>query len=235
MASDGGEQENSQNDDMSSVASDEEVERTVMPQKPRQKETTPLITALILIAAETMPPHNEICEEIVCPHIQGVSAIFIPFWTTYETWKKKGPGGFPTGTAEGHLEKGSTKVKENGEIESASEIEERMIVDRERLRRSHAQQQEEDHGLIAEKRRLLLYLEWLLDLVETLGEDGMSSDESEIDDRTATVIYRVKNMPWRRTISEEMDLIDKQRATAHIFSKKGSKPMRGCVEGGVKA
>ncbi|KAF8906074.1 hypothetical protein CPB84DRAFT_1844719 [Gymnopilus junonius] len=146
----------------------------------------------------------------------------------------------------GIWKKAQPKVKENGEIESASEIEERMIVDREKTekvaraatrRRSWFDRRKETLVRIVSIKREqneadCFIWEWLLDLVETLGEDGMSSDESEIDDRTATVIYRVKNMPWRRTISEEMDLIDKQRATAHIFSKKGSKPMPRMRGGG---
>lgn len=46
---------------------------------------------------------------------------------------------------------------------------------------------------------------FLLDLLDELGADGMSSDESEGGNRD---FFRVKLLPWRRDISREMGIID---------------------------
>ncbi|KAF8576904.1 hypothetical protein K439DRAFT_1622493 [Ramaria rubella] len=47
--------------------------------------------------------------------------------------------------------------------------------------------------------------QWLLDMLKTLGEDGMSSEESdnETNDSIHSVL-RPKNLPWRRNIEEEL-------------------------------
>jgi hypothetical protein len=66
---------------------------------------------------------------------------------------------------------------------------------------------------------------WLSTVVEKLGEDGMSSDESDTDTRTGLPIYRVKNMKWRRKMAYELDMVDKLRVQDRdIYSQKGAKP-----------
>ena len=66
---------------------------------------------------------------------------------------------------------------------------------------------------------------WLHTVVEKLGEDGMSSDESDTDARTGLPIYRVKNMKWRRKMAHELEMVDKLRLQdRHIYSQKGAKP-----------
>jgi hypothetical protein len=47
--------------------------------------------------------------------------------------------------------------------------------------------------------------EFLHDVLQTLGEDGMSSDESDIDTRTGTEVYYNKKMPWRRDVAREIE------------------------------
>ncbi|KAG1761270.1 hypothetical protein EDD22DRAFT_740486, partial [Suillus occidentalis] len=47
-------------------------------------------------------------------------------------------------------------------------------------------------------------------LIETLGEGGMSSEESDVENDIETVL-RVKNMTWRRAIERELDIVDHQR------------------------
>lgn len=74
--------------------------------------------------------------------------------------------------------------------------------------------------------------EWLLHVIELLGEGGMSSDESEVD-AAGQAVYRVNTMPWRRDMSKEMDILDSQRKEAHLFSKKGSKPLGRTRKGDV--
>jgi hypothetical protein len=66
---------------------------------------------------------------------------------------------------------------------------------------------------------------WLRDLLTKLGSDGMSSDDSDIDDRHRK-IYRVTFMAWRRPeITGYMEYIDMQRDTGdHDFSEQGADP-----------
>jgi len=66
---------------------------------------------------------------------------------------------------------------------------------------------------------------WLHTVITKLGEDGMSSDESDTDERTGLPIYRVKNMTWRRKMAYELSMIDKQRLLdKDIYASKGAKP-----------
>src|ERR1700722_7543818 len=65
--------------------------------------------------------------------------------------------------------------------------------------------------------------EWLQDVVTRLGNDGMSSDESDVDEWGRTV-YAVKQLPWRRNIDKELDIIDSLRTQElGIFTMRGSK------------
>jgi hypothetical protein len=62
-------------------------------------------------------------------------------------------------------------------------------------------------------------------VVEKLGEDGMSSDESDTDTRTGLLMYRVKNMKWWRKMAYKLDMVDKLRLQDRdIYSQKGAKP-----------
>jgi hypothetical protein len=68
---------------------------------------------------------------------------------------------------------------------------------------------------------------WLLNLVETLGPDGMSSEESEVGEDDINSVYRVKVLPWRRNIERELSLIDSERRQAHqVFARSGAMPVR---------
>jgi len=67
--------------------------------------------------------------------------------------------------------------------------------------------------------------QWLQKLIETLGDGGMSSEESDVENDIECVL-RVKNMMWRRGIERELQIIDHQRVLEDdIFSPQGSKPM----------
>ncbi|KAI6094953.1 hypothetical protein F5141DRAFT_1222764 [Pisolithus sp. B1] len=66
---------------------------------------------------------------------------------------------------------------------------------------------------------------WLRSLIKTLGEHGMSSEESSVENGVENVL-RVKNMPWRRNIDRELEIVDFQRLLdTDIFSPQGSKPL----------
>jgi hypothetical protein len=68
--------------------------------------------------------------------------------------------------------------------------------------------------------------EYLQGIVENLGKDGMSSDESEHEDGDVQV-FRRKSMPWRADFTHEMQIIDQQRLTgAAVFTPRGSKPAK---------
>jgi hypothetical protein len=51
---------------------------------------------------------------------------------------------------------------------------------------------------------------WMEQLLQYLGEDGMSSDESDVEGELDTTVFRVKTMLWRCNIDRELDIIDKQ-------------------------
>lgn len=69
--------------------------------------------------------------------------------------------------------------------------------------------------------------EWLHGLLDGLGEDGMSSEESDIDMRTGMEVYYAKAMTWRKNVDREMRLIDGQRLKdKQLYSRKGANPVQ---------
>ena len=65
---------------------------------------------------------------------------------------------------------------------------------------------------------------WICSLVETLGKDGMSSDESDAD--VHGPVFVAKGMPWRRGCESFMDILDEERITGGLFKKSGHRPER---------
>ncbi|KAI6145976.1 hypothetical protein BKA82DRAFT_4016137 [Pisolithus tinctorius] len=66
---------------------------------------------------------------------------------------------------------------------------------------------------------------WLQHLIKTLGEHGMSSEESSVENGVENIL-RVKNMPWRRNIDQELEIRDFQCILdTDVFSPQGSKPL----------
>ena len=61
-------------------------------------------------------------------------------------------------------------------------------------------------------------------VVRTLGTEGMSSDDSDMEDMVA--VYRTRLMPWRRDISKELTIIDEQHFKDHQIFSKGAKPAK---------
>ena len=65
--------------------------------------------------------------------------------------------------------------------------------------------------------------EWLQSMLEQLGVDGMSSEESD-NNGEIEVVYRPKVMKWRRNIDDELGIIDKEhRRLATMHSRRGAK------------
>ncbi|KAI6125358.1 hypothetical protein EDD16DRAFT_1454982, partial [Pisolithus croceorrhizus] len=52
--------------------------------------------------------------------------------------------------------------------------------------------------------------QWLQRLIKSLGEHGMSSEESSVENGIENVL-RVKKMEWRKNIDKELEIIDLQR------------------------
>ncbi|KAG1901558.1 uncharacterized protein F5891DRAFT_931587, partial [Suillus fuscotomentosus] len=107
------------------------------------------------------------------------------------------------------------KVTAKGVLETPAEVEERLITKKDKLlkvtrqttRRRNTDDKEED----------LPAWQWLQQLVKTLGECGMSSEESDLENDIETVL-RVKNMVWCRAVERELDIVDHQRlADDNIF------------------
>ncbi|KAF8577004.1 hypothetical protein K439DRAFT_1365743, partial [Ramaria rubella] len=68
--------------------------------------------------------------------------------------------------------------------------------------------------------------EWLQRLVQLLGTDRMSSEESGKEGDLEDVL-RVKTIPWRCDLEKELAIIDQQHMEdTNIFSSQGSKPTR---------
>ena len=64
--------------------------------------------------------------------------------------------------------------------------------------------------------------ELLFRVLEYLGVDGMSSEESSVENNQ--VVYQVKIMAWQRDIMDCLNLIDKQcHLIPGLFSNSGSK------------
>jgi hypothetical protein len=67
---------------------------------------------------------------------------------------------------------------------------------------------------------------WLGKVMDQLGHDGMSSEDSEIEDQI-DVVLRVHAMPWRQEMSNELAYIDSQRVRDNnIFGRQGMRPMK---------
>ncbi|KAI6009164.1 hypothetical protein EDC04DRAFT_2610713 [Pisolithus marmoratus] len=71
---------------------------------------------------------------------------------------------------------------------------------------------------------------WLQRLINTLGEHGMSSEESSVENGIENVL-RVKNLEWRKNINKELEIVDLQRVVdKDIFCSQGAKPLpRKCA------
>jgi hypothetical protein len=69
---------------------------------------------------------------------------------------------------------------------------------------------------------------WLKEVILRLGVDGMSSEESDVDQNSVGVevtIYRVKILAWRRKMEDELALIDQARKYAVKNGPRGTRPV----------
>ena len=67
--------------------------------------------------------------------------------------------------------------------------------------------------------------EEFLKILDILGKEGMSSDESTQEEGTHRPCYRVSLLPWRRDFDAVMEAIDLERLGEQSgYSKRGSVP-----------
>ncbi|KAI6106016.1 hypothetical protein EV401DRAFT_1892858 [Pisolithus croceorrhizus] len=66
--------------------------------------------------------------------------------------------------------------------------------------------------------------QWLSDIVDHLGTDGMSSEDSEEED--TQTIFQVCGVPWRCEIDKELQFIDSKHKDRAISSPRGAKPVK---------
>jgi hypothetical protein len=67
--------------------------------------------------------------------------------------------------------------------------------------------------------------QWHEELLLHLGADGMSSDESDIEE--FLIVFTAKEHEWRHPdVAHCMDNIDQQRLGIPVFDPRGSKPVR---------
>ncbi|KAG2365220.1 hypothetical protein BDR07DRAFT_1374482 [Suillus spraguei] len=113
------------------------------------------------------------------------------------------------------------KVTAKGCLETVEEVEERLIAKRgENLKSKYLHRAKVLEQVIELKKDGedddLPAWQWLQKLVKTLGDRGMSSEESDIKNDVECVLW-VKNMAWRHGI----EVLDND-----IFAPQGSKPMK---------
>ncbi|KAI6095071.1 hypothetical protein F5141DRAFT_967601, partial [Pisolithus sp. B1] len=108
--------------------------------------------------------------------------------------------------------KAQPKLTEKGTLETPAETETRLVAERETVLKANRQTTRRRNVCPSteEKEDDVDAWKWLKDLITSLGEHGMSSEESGVENEVE-VVLRVKNLPWRRSIERELDLIDLQR------------------------
>ncbi|KAI6125112.1 hypothetical protein EDD16DRAFT_490937 [Pisolithus croceorrhizus] len=137
--------------------------------------------------------------------------------------------------------KAQPKLTEKGTLETPAETETQLVAERETVLKANRQttrrcNQKYYRRTAVVKNLVKLKTEekeddvdawkWLKDLITSLGEHGMSSEESGVENEVE-VVLRVKNLPWRRSIEQELDLIDLQRLLdGDIFAPQGARPLR---------
>ncbi|KAI6004950.1 hypothetical protein EDD15DRAFT_2359881 [Pisolithus albus] len=132
------------------------------------------------------------------------------------------------------------KLTRNGNSETPAEVEARMLAHLEKLGKE-SRQATRRRNKYKWRKAVLDYVvqlrteagsddqmawEWLQRLVKTLGEQGMSSEESAVENEIECVLH-VKRMEWCRCIDCKLDIIDvEQVLDNNIFSPRGVKPVK---------
>ncbi|KAG2074342.1 hypothetical protein BDR04DRAFT_1151030 [Suillus decipiens] len=132
------------------------------------------------------------------------------------------------------------KVTAKGGLETPAEVEQRLIMKKDEVlkaarQNTHWKNKYLHRAMVLE--HLIKYKtnedkedapgwQWLQRLVGTLGECGISSKESDMENDIEIVLH-VKNMTWCCAIECKLDIINHQRIVDDdIFAPQGSKPMK---------
>ena len=69
--------------------------------------------------------------------------------------------------------------------------------------------------------------EWVREVIDRLGYDGMSSEDSDRKQETSDIkTYRVRSMPWRRDLTKIIKLLElERRIDRSVFRPQGSLPV----------
>ncbi|KIJ64128.1 hypothetical protein HYDPIDRAFT_168190 [Hydnomerulius pinastri MD-312] len=136
--------------------------------------------------------------------------------------------------------KAQPKLMQNGVLETPGQVEKRLVDEMNRLGKASRQGTRRrnkynrrvailDHIIKLKLETVdddLSAWEWLRHLIKTLGEHGMSSEESAVENDVEHVL-RVKRMEWRCCIDRELDIVDTERLLDNnIFAAQGAKPVK---------
>ncbi|KAI6142624.1 hypothetical protein BKA82DRAFT_29036 [Pisolithus tinctorius] len=114
------------------------------------------------------------------------------------------------------------KLTSKGALETPVETEAHLVEERMQIGKESRQA---NHRRNKYHRRILVLNQMVKLKSEMLGEHGMSSEESSVENGVENIL-RVKNMPWRRNIDRELEIVDFQRILdTDVFSPQGSKPL----------
>ncbi|KAG2748519.1 hypothetical protein P692DRAFT_201684653, partial [Suillus brevipes Sb2] len=109
---------------------------------------------------------------------------------------------------------GQVKVTAKGTLETGEDVEKRLITQRDKTLKLVRQATRRQNICLQSQSRSntddLPTWEWLQKLIKTLGDDGMSSEESDVENNVEMVLW-VKNMSWRHEVERELNIIDHQR------------------------
>ncbi|KAI5980485.1 hypothetical protein EDC04DRAFT_3035233 [Pisolithus marmoratus] len=131
------------------------------------------------------------------------------------------------------------KVAATGHLEMPGEVEARLINERTQAGKE-SRQATRRHNKYECRKLILDHIaalksdtydnnlpswQWLGCLIKTLGEHGMSSEESAVENGVENIL-RVKTMSWHRNIDRKLEIVDPQRTVdIDIFSLQGLRPL----------
>ncbi|TFK72421.1 hypothetical protein BDN72DRAFT_855453 [Pluteus cervinus] len=130
------------------------------------------------------------------------------------------------------------RMKPDGTLETEAEAEMRLnaVASMTNKRARHARRRSERYD---RRRRITGYqvvtadsehskATWnmILTVLEDLGERGMSSDESELEEGSLTQSFRAKKLPWRRNLDDILALVDDtRRLQGNGYKNQGCLPV----------
>ncbi|KAG1802903.1 uncharacterized protein HD556DRAFT_1437962 [Suillus plorans] len=167
--------------------------------------------------------HNSKWNQKVIDLLCSQDDITLKFSQCHKCWRKAQPLTLSDGTRETMQQVGDRLVDQMNERLRLARVLTRRVTKFETRKKVMSTLLSDRNATGKDDQAVWAYLQ---SIMENLGKDGMSSDESEHEDGDVQV-FRRKSMPWRADFSQEMQIIDQQRLTgATIFTPCGSKPAK---------